>query len=102
MYDIIINNAHVAYAENLAFIKLNRRNGSYNLCNEAEATGIVYDGKRYNLTDTNEVDGDGMAVVSQVDIADVLEAQRVGLEQTITDLQLDNIELQQRVTALEG
>ena len=102
MYDIIINNAHVAYAENLAFIKLNRRNGSYNLCDEAEATGIVYDGKRYNLTDKNEIDGDGMAVVANVDIADVLEAQRVGLEQTITDLQLDNIELQQRVTALEG
>lgn len=102
MYDIIINNAHVAYAENLAFIKLNRRNGAYNLCDEAEATGIVYDGKRYNLTDTNDVDGDGMAVVAHVDIADVLEKQRVGLEQTITDLQLDNIELQQRVTALEG
>lgn len=32
----------------------------------------------------------------------VLAAQRVGLEQTITDLQLENIELQQRVTALEG
>ena len=54
MYDIIINNAHVAYAENLAFIKLNRRNGSYNLCDEAEATGIVYDGKRYKaVTDDN-------------------------------------------------
>lgn len=102
MYDIIINNAHVAYAENLAFIKLNRRNGSYNLCDEAEATGIVYDGKRYNLTDENKVDSDGMAVIAHVDIADVLEKQRVGLEQTITDLQLDNIELQQRVTALEG
>ena len=102
MYDIIINNAHVAYAENLAFIKLNRCNGSYNLCDETEATGIVYDGKRYNLTDTNEVDGEGTAVVAHVDIADVLEKQRVGLEQTITDLQLDNIELQQRVTALEG
>ena len=102
MYDIIINNAHVAYAENLAFIKLNSRNGSYNLCDKAEATGIVYDGKRYNLTDTNEVDGEGTAVVAHVDIADVLEKQRVGLEQTITDLQLDNIEHQQRVTALEG
>ena len=102
MYDIIIDNAHVAYAENLAFIKLNRRNGSYNLCDEAEATGIVYDGKRYNLTDTNEVDGEGTAVVAHVDIADVLAAQRVGLEQTITDLQLDNIELQQRIMALEG
>ena len=102
MYDIIINNAHVAYAENLAFIKLNRRNGSYNLCDEAEATGIVYDGKRYNLTDTNEVDGGGTAVVAHIDMDDVLEKQRVGLEQTITDLQLDNIELQQRVTALGG
>ena len=102
MYDIIINNAHVAYAENLAFIKLNRRNGSYNLCDEAESTGIVYDGKRYNLTDTNEVDGGGTAVVAHVDVADVLAAQRVGLEQTTTDLQLENIELQQRVTALEG
>ena len=102
MYVIIINNAHVAYAENLAFIKLNRRNGSYNLCDEAEATGIVYDGKRYNLTDTNEVDGGGTAVVAHVDVADVLAAQRVGLEQTTTDLQLENIELQQRVTALEG
>ena len=81
---------------------MNRRNGSYNLCDETEATGIVYDGKRYNLTDTNEVDGEGTAVVAHVDIADVLEKQRVGLEQTITDLQLDNIELQQRVTALEG
>ena len=102
MYDIIINNAHVAYAENLAFIKLNRRNGSYNLCDEAEATGIVYDGKRYNLTDANEVDGEGVATVSHIDMDDVLEAQRVELEQTITDLQLDNIELQQRITALEG
>ena len=102
MYDIIINNAHVAYAENLAFIKLNRRNGSYNLYDEAEATGIVYDGKRYNLTDTNEVDGGGTAVVAHIDMDDVLEKQRVGLEQTTTDLQLENIELQQRVTALEG
>ena len=102
MYDIIINGTHAGYAENLAFIKMNRRNGSYNLCDEAEATGIVYDGKRYNLTDTNEVDGEGTATVVHVDIADVLEAQRVELEQTITDLQLDNIELQQRVTALEG
>ena len=102
MYDIIINNAHVAYTENLAFIKLNRRNGSYNLCDEAEATGIVYDGRRYNLTDANEVDGEGVAIVTHIDMTDVLEKQRVGLEQTITDLQLDNIELQQRVTALEG
>lgn len=102
MYDIIINNAHVAYAENPAFIKLNRRNGSYNLCDEAEATGIVYDGKRYNLTDANEVDSEGVATVVHIDMDDVLEKQRVELEQTITDLQLDNIELQQRVTALEG
>lgn len=39
-----------------------------------------------------------MATVTHIDMADVLEAQRVGLEQTITDLQLENIELQQRVT----
>ena len=43
-----------------------------------------------------------MAVVAHIDMDDVLEKQRVGLEQTITDLQLENIELQQRVTALEG
>lgn len=35
MYDIIINGTHAGYAENLAFIKLNSRNGSYNLCDEA-------------------------------------------------------------------
>ena len=43
-----------------------------------------------------------MATVVHIDMDDVLEKQRVGLEQTITDLQLDNIELQQRVTALGG
>ena len=102
MYDIIINGTHAGYAENLAFIKLNRRNGAYNLCDEAEATGIVYDGRRYNLTDANEVDSDDRAVVAHVDVTDVLAAQRVEIEQTITDLQLENIELQQRVTALEG
>lgn len=102
MYDIIINGNHAAYAENMAFIKLNRRNGSYNLCDEAEASGIVYDGKRYDLTGKNEVDGEGTAIVAHVDAADVLAAQRIEMEQTITDLQLDNIELQQRIAALEG
>ena len=102
MYNIIINGDHAAYAENVAFIKLNAGNGAYNLCDETEATGIVYDGQRYNINGYDEVDGVGDAVVGHVGAGEVMASQRIEMEQTITDLQLENIELQQRIAALEG
>lgn len=102
MYKITIDETHAGYIEKPTFIYLNSKNGCFNICDEQAATGIVFNGEPYDLTGTAGCGVGKAAIAQEIDAADVLAAQRVELEQTITDLQLDNLELQVRVAELEG
>lgn len=74
MYKIIsIENSAVGLTEKPTYIKT-AANGSYVLCGEAEATGIVHNGKPYHLLDRDEMGGLETVFLLEVDMGNELAA----------------------------
>lgn len=100
MYQIIVNNEIIGCVEHPTFIRINPKNGCFNSCDRKDAVGIVYCGKNYNLFNTDGIGETETAYVREVDSADVVEADRIAVEQSMTDMYLDMVEMGQQVTDL--
>lgn len=69
---LVNNQENVGYVENVTYIR-KQENGSYGLCEEKKAEGIVHNGKTYKLFNRGEnVEGD-VAMVLDVELGKILE-----------------------------
>lgn len=102
MYKIFSDNSLLGYVENPTYIYLNPNNGCYNATTKDKATGIVFNGEVYNLEGTSGLDKPNTALIVEVDSGEVVVTQRTSVEQTITDLMIENIYLQQEIDELKS
>lgn len=102
MYQIITDGSTLGYVDAPAYIFLNPKNGCYNHCPKEQATGLVFGGVVYNLEGTAGLGKEKEAMAVNVDGGVVVADQRVSVEQTITDLMIENVELHQEIEELRS
>jgi len=97
MYKIIKGGAVVAMTDVPAFVRINPRNGCYNLCDWEQAEGVALTGSVYRIQGRPSSIQAEEVVLQPVDMgAELLAAQT-----TIADNDAMNVDQEYRLTLLE-
>lgn len=67
---VTTDNVELGYTDNVNYICINKRNGSFNFCGKAKAIGISYKGVSYNLYGHNEIPNARTVIIKEDDYGD--------------------------------